>query len=87
MSANPQEENSETKLDRPDTAAPPAVLRASAVTDKVDTAKPPLTMEDKKKVWTRRIIGAIVFFAILGSLALLAAAQAVTFMFKMILTP
>ena len=48
---------------------------------------PPLSMEEKKKVWTKRIIGAIVFFAVLGSLALLAAAQAVSFMFKTILTP
>ncbi|MBX9949479.1 MAG: hypothetical protein K2Y39_09950 [Candidatus Obscuribacterales bacterium] len=52
-----------------------------------EKVKPPLTMEEKKKVWIRRIIGAIVFFSVLGSLALLAAAQAVTFLFKTILSP
>jgi len=57
------------------------------LTDKADKVKPPLTVEQKKKVWVRRIIGAIVFFSILGCLALLAAAQAVTFLFKTILSP
>lgn len=66
---------------------PPTAVNAFPVTDKAEHVKPPLTMEEKKKVWTRRIIGAILFFSVLGSLALLAAAQAVTFMFKMILTP
>lgn len=65
----------------------PSAVSAFPVTDKADKVKPPLTTEEKKKVWTRRIIGAILFFSVLGSLALLAAAQAVTFMFKMILTP
>lgn len=67
--------------------ASPSPVSAFPVTDKADKVKPPLTTEEKKKVWTRRIIGAILFFSVLGSLALLAAAQAVTFMFKMILTP
>ncbi len=57
------------------------------ITDKADKVNPPLTMEEKKKVWVRRIVGAIVFFSVLGSLALLAAAQAVTFLFKQILPP
>jgi hypothetical protein len=57
------------------------------ITDKADKVKAPLTLEEKRKVWIRRIIGAILFFSILGSLALLAAAQAVTFLFKTILSP
>lgn len=57
------------------------------LSDKADKAKPPLTLEEKRKVWIRRIIGAILFFSILGCLALLAAAQAVTFLFKTILSP
>ncbi len=52
-----------------------------------DKNKPPDRMEDKKKVWTRRIIGAILFFSVVGCLALLVAAQAVTYLFKTILTP
>lgn len=57
------------------------------ITDKADKVKPPLTLEEKRKVWIRRIIGAILFFSILGCLALLVAAQAVTFLFKTILSP
>lgn len=53
----------------------------------VSTTDKPVTIEDKKKVWTRRIIGAIVFFGLLGCAMLLLAAQAVSFMFKTILTP
>ncbi|MCC6978339.1 MAG: hypothetical protein IT343_08460 [Candidatus Melainabacteria bacterium] len=79
VSENPQEEKQE--------AAEVSAVSAFPVTDTAAKVKPPLTTEEKKKMWTRRIIGAILFFSILGSLALLAAAQAVTFMFKMILTP
>lgn len=84
----------------PATAADSAVQSGTAVvaaganavsqfplTDKADRVKPPLTLEEKRKVWIRRIIGAILFFSILGCLALLAAAQAVTFLFKTILSP
>lgn len=63
------------------------VVTALPVTGKTEKVKPPLTLEEKRKVWIRRIMGAILFFAILGSVALLAAAQAVTFLFKTILTP
>jgi hypothetical protein len=84
----------------PVTATDPVVQSGTAVvaagtnavsqfplTDKADKVKPPLTLEEKRKVWIRRIIGAILFFSILGCLALLAAAQAVTFLFKTILSP
>lgn len=56
-------------------------------THKADKINPPVTMEEKKKVWVKRIVGAIVFFAVLGSLALMVAAHAVSFLFKTILTP
>jgi len=99
MSENPEEKTLETPPDQ--TVAPSAdstKLNADAqlptspveefpITHKADKINPPLTMEEKKKVWTKRIVGAIVFFAVLGSLALLAAAQAVSFLFKTILTP
>jgi hypothetical protein len=98
MSDHPEEKTPEAT---PDPAAAPSAdstksdnvqLPASPadefpITHKADKINPPLTMEEKKKVWTKRIIGAIVFFAVLGSLALLAAAQAVSFLFKTILTP
>lgn len=67
--------------------SPDSAVGQFPITDKADKVNPPMTMEEKKKVWARRIVGAIVFFAVLGSLALLAAAQAVTFLFKQILPP
>ncbi len=70
-----------------DPQLPVSAAAESPVTNKADKVSPPLKMEERKKVWTKRIIGAIVFFAILGSLAMLAAAQAVSFLFKTILTP
>ncbi len=67
--------------------SPDSAVGQFPITDKADKVNPPLTMEEKRKVWVRRIIGLIVFFSIMGSLALLAAAQAVTFLFKQILPP
>lgn len=66
---------------------PTPAVEEFPVTHKADKINPPLTMEEKKKVWTKRIIGAIVFFAVLGSITLLVAAHAVSFLFKTILTP
>jgi hypothetical protein len=99
MSENPEEKTLETPPDlavapnvdstklNTDAQLPVSPAQEFPVTHKADKINPPLTMEEKKKAWTKRIIGAIVFFAILGSLALLAAAQAVSFLFKTILTP
>jgi hypothetical protein len=99
MSDNPDEKTLQTQpeqvvassLDSTELNSNPQLPASAAaefpVTHKADKVNPPLTMEEKKKVWTKRIIGAIVFFAILGSLAMLAAAQAVSFLFKTILTP
>jgi hypothetical protein len=99
MSDNPDEKTLQTQpeqavassLDstelKSDPQLPVSAVAEFPVTQKADNVKPPLTMEEKKKVWTKRIIGAIVFFAVLGSLAMLAAAQAVSFLFKTILTP
>lgn len=78
--------SAETPLDSLNVPEPGAADRFP-ITDKAEEVKSPLTVEEKKKVWVRRIIGAIVFFSVLGSLALLAAAQAVTFLFKTILSP
>lgn len=99
MSDNPDEKTLQTQqeqavassLESTELTSDPQLPVSAAVefpvTQKADNVKPPLTMEEKKKVWTKRIIGAIVFFAVLGSLAMLAAAQAVSFLFKTILTP
>ncbi len=98
MSDHPEEKTLETPPDQavvpsadstPSNNAPLPTSPAEEfpVTHKADKINPPLTMEEKKKVWTKRIIGAIVFFAVLGSVTLLAAAHAVSFLFKTILTP
>ena len=98
MSENPEEKTLETP---PDLAVAPSAdstqlnkpqlptspVEEFPITHKADKVNPPLTMEEKKKVWTKRIVGAIVFFAVLGSVTLLAAAHAVSFLFKTILTP
>ncbi len=84
ISSQPAE--TQNPLDSADVREPGAADRFP-ITDRGAKNKPPLTAEEKKKVWVRRIIGAIVFFSVLGSLALLAAAQAVTFLFKIILSP
>lgn len=99
MNENPDEKTLQTQPEeavassvdstelKSDPQLPASAASEFPVTHKADKVNPPLTMEEKKKVWTKRIIGAIVFFAILGSLAMLAAAQAVSFLFKTILTP
>ena len=45
----------------------------------------PGSLEEKKKVWVKRIVGLITLFAVLGCIALLVAAMAVTNLFNTIL--
>lgn len=51
------------------------------------TAPKVLTAEEKKQLWTKRIIGAIVIWSLTGCVVLFIASQAVTYLFKTILTP
>lgn len=46
-----------------------------------------LTAEEKKQLWTKRIIGAIVIWSLTGCAVLFIASQAVAYLFKTILTP
>ncbi len=98
MSENPEEKTLATPPDQAvvpsadstqlnNAQLPTPAVEEFPITHKADKINPPLTMEEKKKVWTKRIIGAIVFFAVLGSITLLVAAHAVSFLFKTILTP
>lgn len=82
-----QDTDAISELNESPRSASDHALSQFPLTDKADQVKAPLTLEQKRKVWVRRIIGAILFFSIMGCLALLAAAQAVTFLFKTILSP
>lgn len=54
----------------------------------VEAASPKvLTSEEKRKLWTRRIVGALVLWCLTGCAVLYFASQAVTYLFKTILTP
>ncbi len=53
----------------------------------VSTSPKVLTSEEKRKLWTRRIVGALVLWCLTGCAVLYFASQAVTFLFKSILTP
>lgn len=61
--------------------------RPTGAEDRGASEPQPAKPEDKKKVWTRRIVGLIVLFAILGSVMLLIAASAVANLFNWILAP
>ncbi len=65
----------------------PAEPESSPPVQAPQAGSKPLTTEEKRKIWTRRIVGLIVLFAVLGSVTLLFAVQMVTNMFKMILSP
>lgn len=79
-----EESKIEAQQPEPDPGAGQAAAAQSGAAPAGPTA---LTTEEKRKVWTKRIVGLIVIFAVLGCVTLLVAVQLVTNMFKMILSP
>lgn len=73
-----ESESEEPKTAQVDNVAPPQPQAYG---------KKPATLDQKRKVWTRRIVGLIVLFSLLGCVAMLIAAQAVSNLFKVILGP
>lgn len=70
-------------MTEPDQVEEPPLVQAAVV-----SASPKvLTSEEKRKLWTRRIVGALVLWCLTGCAVLYFASQAVTFLFKTILTP